>query len=57
MTITVKRLIMELEKIENKMLEVEVSLVDIEHRTPSIGSIITLHKKVMIHLEYSKDRN
>jgi len=56
MTITVKRLIAELEKIENKMLEVEVSLVDVENKTPSINAVIPLSKKVLIHLEYPKNK-
>ena len=54
MTITVKKLIAELEKIENKFLEVEVSLIDKNTLEPSIEAVRTLQKKVLIFLERKK---
>jgi hypothetical protein len=54
MTITVKKLITELEKIENKFLEVEVSLIDKSTLEPSIQSVRAMEKKVLIFLERKK---
>lgn len=51
MSITVKRLIAELEKIENKLLEVEVALIDKATLEPEIRAIQQWNKKVMIVLE------
>lgn len=54
MTITVKRLIAELEKVENKFLEVEVSLLDKSTLEPGIEAVRPLQKKVLIFLERKK---
>jgi hypothetical protein len=51
---TVKKLISELEKIENKFLEVEIGLIDKATLEPEIRSIQQWHKKVMIILERKK---
>jgi|GEM_PF-4093647 len=51
MAITVKRLIQELEKIDNRLLEVEVNLLDKDSLTPEIMDIAKLNKKVMIYLK------
>lgn len=54
MTITVSKLIKELEKIENKFLEVEVCLTDKTTLEPSIEAVRALEKKVLIFLERKK---
>lgn len=54
MPITVKKLISELEKIDNKFLEVDVCLVDKQTLEPGIQSIRTVQKKVIIFLERKK---
>lgn len=54
MSITVKRLLIELEKIENKFLEVEVLLNDVSTLTPEIFSIKESQRKVLIFLERKK---
>ncbi len=54
MTMTVKKLISELEKIENKFLEVEVALIDKATLEPEIRAIQMWHQKVMIILERKK---
>lgn len=54
MPMTVKKLIVELNKIENKFLEVEVALIDKESLEPGIISINHIGKKVLIFLERKK---
>lgn len=54
MAITVKRLIAELEKIENKFLEVEVALIDKATLEPEIRAIQKWSQKIMIILERKK---
>lgn len=51
MAINVKTLIFELEKIENKFLEVEIALIDKQSLTPEIESIRKLDRKVLIFLK------
>ncbi len=51
MTITVKRLIAALEKIDNKLLEVEVCLTDKATLEPEIQAVRAMQKKVLIFLE------
>lgn len=54
MSMTVKRLISELEKIENKLLEVEISLYDRITLESEIIGVQKQGKKVMIILERKK---
>jgi hypothetical protein len=56
MTMTVKRLIAELEKIENKLLEVEIETYDRATIKPGIKCITNVGKKVVIRpmREYEK---
>lgn len=54
MSITVKRILIELEKIENKFLEVEVCLTDKKTLESSIEAVRVLEKKVLIFLERKK---
>lgn len=54
MSITVRQLIAELEKIENKSLEVEVALFDKDTLEPEIRSLQKWSKKIMIVLERKK---
>jgi hypothetical protein len=54
MTITVFKLIKELEKIENKFLEVEIALTDKQTLEPSIQAIHAVKGKVLIFLERKK---
>jgi hypothetical protein len=51
MSITVKKLIQQLEQIENKLLEVEVCLIDKGTLEPSIEAVRPVQKKVLIFLE------
>ena len=51
MTMTVKKLISELEKIDNKFLEVEVALIDKATLEPEIRAIQKWNQKIMIVLE------
>lgn len=48
MTMTVKRLISELEMIDNKLLEVEIETYDKNTILPSIKSVSQVQKKVII---------
>lgn len=48
MTITVKKLISELEKIENKYLEVEIEIYDKPTIMPSIKSISNMKTKIIL---------
>lgn len=54
MSITVKKLIQQLEQIENKLLEVEVCLIDKGTLEPSIEAVRPVQKKVLIFLERKK---
>lgn len=54
MSITVKKLIMELDKIDNKLLEVEVVLIDKDSLEPGIEYVRNGNKKVLIFLERKK---
>ncbi len=56
MTITVKKLIEELEKIENKLLEVECHVTDSRAVTHQIESVKKVNKKVLIFTrDYADD--
>lgn len=48
MSMTVKKLISELEKIENKLLEVEIETYDKPTITPSIKSISNVKTKIIL---------
>lgn len=54
MSMTVKKLIAELEKIENKFLEVEVALIDKATLEPEIRAIQKWSQKIVIILERKK---
>jgi hypothetical protein len=54
MTMTVKKLISELEKIDNKFLEVEICLVDKNTLEPSLDYVLSVQRKVKIFLERKK---
>lgn len=54
MSITVKKLISELQKIQNKYREVEVCLIDKDSLEPEIQSIGFSTSKVIIFLERKK---
>lgn len=45
---TVKKLMAELEKVENKLLEVEIETYDKPTMTPSIKSLSNVGKKIII---------
>lgn len=53
MTMTVKKLISEFEKIDNKFLEVEIEVYDKPTILPAISSIIKVGTKIIIRLERS----
>lgn len=48
MTMTVKKLISELEKIDNKYLEVEIEIYDKDTILPSIKSISDVKTKIIL---------
>jgi hypothetical protein len=54
MAMTVKKLIDELEKIDNKFLEIEVALIDKATLEPEIRAIQKWRQKIMIILERKK---
>ena len=54
MSMTVSKLIKQLELIENKFLEVEICLTDKATLEPSIEAVRVLEKKVLIFLERKK---
>lgn len=54
MAITVKRLIEQLQLIENKFLEVEVALIDKATLEPEIRALQKWNNKIMIILERKK---
>jgi len=56
MSITVKRLIAELEKIDNKLLEVEVLFIDRDSLEPEIESVWKSGFKVYIRCKRTKDK-
>lgn len=54
MSMTIKKLIEQLEKFENKFLEVEVALIDKATLEPEIRAIQKWNNKVVIILERKK---